>query len=366
MIERRLAILLTVGVLFCTQHALAQKTLVTAEDYATRAVELMDANLAETALEHWAKAIALAPGYTPYVYERAVCLVMVQRYNDAIESLLPIYQDTALRDRAYQLLGNCYDYLQDTTSSLRYYQEGIKANPNSGRLHFEMGQRAFIDRNRDLAHSWWIKGTRAEPRFATNYYWLAKSFGDTKEKLWSALYAEAFLNLERNSTRTREMSKLVFEVWNSALKLGDTLDPVNFVSEDVLEQPDRRGYNVLAFPVAFEYTIATVAEPFAPKDEKPAQLSIEQLVELRYRFMKAWSSSGYDTTHPNSVLDWNKHLQMSGKLKEYLWWLYAYGDKLEMNAYFRREEQRYDTFLGWFGQRSMDFQSALCLGIGCP
>lgn len=357
-----LLLTLCVGTVIVSAQADPQK----ADDEAGKALDFMDRNLPESAIQAWDKALALMPNYRPYMYEKAVCLTMTKRFDDAIALLAPIYTDTSLKDRGYQLLGACYDERQDTASSRRIYREGLQAYPTSGRLHFEMGQQYYVAFDRTTAHQWWAKGTQADPTYAKNYYWLAKSFSQTKDLLWGLLYAELFLNLERNTQRTAEMSQLCFEMWNKALKVGDANDPINFCSDEVLEQPDPRGPNVMAFPVAFEYTMALAASVVTPKDTVTRRLTIEQMVDLRYAFTRAWAKAGLDTTHRNDLLTWNIELQRQGKLKDYLWWLYAYGDKVEMNRFFRKNEQRYDTFLVWFGENGMSFRKPLCVGYRCP
>lgn len=347
-------------------RVLAQADPRKADDEAGKALDFMDRNLPESAIQAWDKALALMPDYRPYMYEKAVCLTMAKRFDEAITILTPIYADTSLQDRGYQLLGACYDERQDTTSSRRIYREGLSAFPNSGRLHFEMGQQYYVAYDRAMAHQWWVRGTQVDPSYAKNYYWLAKSFSQTRDLLWALMYAELFLNLERNTQRTADMSQLCFEIWNRALKVGDPNDPINFCSDQLLEVPDPRGANVMSFPMAFEYNMALAAVTITPKDTVTRRLSIEQLVELRYAFTRAWAKAGLDTTHPNDLLRWNVELQRQGKLKDYLWWLYAYGDKVEMNRFFRRNEQRYDTFLVWFGENGLSFGKPLCIGYRCP
>ncbi|MFN6136637.1 MAG: tetratricopeptide repeat protein [Bacteroidota bacterium] len=342
------------------------RVLTRADSLAREAMLYMDGNLPQSAITAWDMALKEVPGYVPFLYEKAVALVMAERHREAIELIEPIHRDTLLRDRGYQLLGNCYDILEDTSSARRYYQDGIKAFPTSGRLHFEIGQLFYRNNDRDKAQSWWLAGTRAEPSFATNYYWLAKFFSETRERIWSAFYGELFLNIERNSPRTREISKLVFDMWNLSMRVGDSTDPMRFCSDEAREVPDPRGGNMMSFLEAFEFTMAQAAQTLLTKDTVINRLGIEQLVDLRYRFMRGWISSGKDTTYPNELLSWNAWLLKQGRLKDYLWWLYAYGDKREMNLYFRKNADRYDTFLVWFAENSLLFDKPKCVGLGCP
>lgn len=360
-------IFIAVGVMMAPCLSQAQDgTSPRADSLSREAMKYMDSNLPQTALDLWNKALLEVPGYVPFLYEKAVTLVMAERQSEAITILEPIYRDTMLRDRGYQLIGNCYDILQDTGKARRLYEEGVQRYPASGRLHFEIGQLFYRANDRPMAQQWWLQGTRNEPGFATNYYWLAKFFSETRERIWSALYGELFLNLERNTTRTREISKLVFDMWNLSMRIGDSTDPMRFCSDETLEIPDERGGGMMSFPEAFEFTMATSAQTLFKTDTVIKRLSIEQLVDLRYRFMRGWISARYDSTYTNDVLRWNAWLLRQARFKEYLWWLYSYGNPREMNQYFRKNDDRYDGFLVWFSENGLAFDHPLCVGLGCP
>jgi tetratricopeptide (TPR) repeat protein len=350
----------------CSGLAVAQQDAQRAATHANKALDLMDRNQPESAIAEWDKAITLEPTNVAYKYERILCFVMAKNYDKALQELQPIYRDPVLKDRGYQLMGNVYDMKGDSSRSLRYYREGLDAYPASGRLHYELGAAAFIERRLQLAIDWWLRGTRAEPDFATNYYWLAKVYAESRDKIWAVLYGEAFLNLERTTDRTQEISKLLFDTWNGALRLGDTLDPINFCSDALLETPSPLGPSQMNFGTAFEFGVATAAEHLIPASGVLPALTLDQLCEVRARFIKGWVGQGKDTVYKNDLLDFLAFVSRSGWSGEYFHWLYAYGDRKAMNAYFRKNEHRYDTFLAWFGQNQLSFAKPLCLGLSCP
>lgn len=350
-------------VLFFSPLLAFAQNLPLASEAAQKAVDLMQDNLLEQSLKQWDTAIVLSPETVAYKYERVLVLMMLMRYSEARESLEPFYKDKALLDRGYQLMGNIYDYLEDSVNSKKIYLEGLSVYPKSGRMHYELGAIAYLKRDMATASNWWVKGTQVEPAFATNYYWLTKMYSTTNNRLWAVLYGEAFLNLERSTARTKEISGLLFNVWNASISVGHPNDPINFCTEDVLEKPDPRGASVMNFPVAFEFTVAMCVQQFVIRDSVLPRLTMSQMVDLRYQFVRAWQKSGMDTTHSNSVVEWNIKLLKEGRLKEYLWWLYSYGDVRQMNVYFKANEQRYDTFLAWFMDQSMDFSKPLHIGL---
>ncbi len=330
------------------------------------AMDYMDRNLPDEAIRQWDSAVAIDPTFTPYRYERTVCLAMAGRYQEAIDSLQPIYRDTMILDRGYQLLGNCFDYLEDTVRSLEAYTEGLQACPASGRLHYEMGARAFLNRNLPDALRWWVRGTRAEPKYATNYYWICKGLAASPNKIWAVLYGELFMNLEPNSRRTKEISALLFETWNKAITLGHPDDPINFCSESLLEELSPHGPAVMNFPTAFEFTTATSAQHLIPQTGIKERLTIRELIEIRMNFIRGWKASGYMELYPNDLLRWHDQLLSAGWLDEYLWWIYAFGDPEELAEHYRADAERYDTMLGYLSAKpGLDFTKPQCVGIGC-
>lgn len=330
-----------------------------------RAVEFMDRNLPDEAIKRWDSALVLRPDYVLYKYERAICLLMAKRYTQAVEALKPMYRDTMLYDRAYQLLGNSYDYLGDSASSFTIYNEGLSRYPMSGRLHYELGAAAFIGGRLDSAIRWWVKGTRVEPSFATNYYWIAKTSAKSKDRIWTVLFGEAFINIETNTQRTKEMGEMLFDVWNASMSLGDDDDPINFCSDRLLEEPSASGPNVMNFPTAFEFTIAQSSQHYIPDTGVRKRLTVEQLVDVRMRFIEGWTGAGYNKKYPNDLLAWNAKLKESGWLREYLWWVLGHGDLNEMRNYFVANEARYDTFFGWLTENPFPTDHPLCLGLHC-
>lgn len=344
-------------------HAQAVLDTAKIEQTVREAVKLMDRNLPQEAIRTWDAAIKLRPDYTPYKYERSICFVMQKQYKEAIAALLPIYEQPELFDRGYQLLGNCYDFLEDTASARKYYRSGLDRWPESGRLHLEMGSAAYTDGDWKGALDWWTKGARAEPAFASNYYQICLTFANTPYKFWALLYGEMFLNIERATQRTSEISSLLYKTWASGIKPG-TSDPINLASEELLNEPSELGATVMNFPMAFEYTVATSVVAANVKGPL-ATISVAQLVDIRMQFAKTWKESGYASKYANDLLAYHVTMLDAGWLTEYLWWLYSYGNVADTKRYYKENEQRYDTFLGWFGEHQLDISRPVCLSYHC-
>ena len=343
----------------------AQIDTVRLKQYVDKAMEYMDRNLPDEAIRQWDLALTVRPDYTPYEYEKVLCYVMAERYDEAIEKLTPIYKNPDLFDRGYQLLGNCYDQKDDSVTSISIYRAGLQSFPTSGRLHYELGAAALISGDIDSALHYWVLGTKVEPRFATNYFWICKGLAKTEHRFWAAMYGEAFLNLEPGGERFQEVSKLVFQIYNASMSLGSD-DPINFCTEEVLSEPSPYGANSMNFGTAFELGMALASQRLIPEEGVKNTFTLQELIDIRQAFLKGWQKSGYLEKYKNDLFSWQYVAQQEGYLKEYLRWIMSYGSPDEMRAYYAENSDRYDLFFAWLTQTGgMPFNDPVCLGISC-
>lgn len=52
------------------------------------------------------------------------------------------------------------------------------------------------------------KGIEVQPSISTNYYRAAQIYLNITEEIWSMIYGETFMKIERNSHRTKENGKM--------------------------------------------------------------------------------------------------------------------------------------------------------------
>ena len=61
------------------------------------------------------------------------------------------------------------------------------------------------------------KGIEMAPEYPSNYYRLARIYCNSENEIWGVIYGEIFMNLERNTQRTREISALLYQTYQKAL-----------------------------------------------------------------------------------------------------------------------------------------------------
>ena len=102
-----------------------------------------------------------------------------------------------------------------------------------------------------------------------NYYRAARIYCVTNEELWGMLYGEIFMNLERGSNRTAEISKLLYDTYKREIKFtSDTSYSVSFASSIIVEINDKASLSLPYGAMVYEPTLLfsiiefSIAQPF--------------------------------------------------------------------------------------------------------
>jgi tetratricopeptide (TPR) repeat protein len=180
-------------------------------------VDLFDAGKYEDAIKMFKEAQKLDPQSSAPQYEIALTYSVMKKYEDAIEILEKIKNKPDAEDSYWSLLGSCYDLNDDRDKAFEIYEAGLKKFPKSGRLYLEMGVTNAMEKEYDKALKYFEKGIEVAPMHPSNYYWASMLWATSKNSVWSLIYGEIFLNLEKNSNRTEQISKMMFEVYKTGL-----------------------------------------------------------------------------------------------------------------------------------------------------
>ena len=203
------------GILHFTANA--QSAADTAHQKGVEAVKLEDAGKFDDAMKLLNDAIKLDPHNIDYPYEMTYCYYSQKQYQKVVDVLEKLKHNPDSFDRLYELLGNSYDLLGNSDKAIATYRDGLKKFPNSGVLYLEMGVIPLFKKDYNSALNYFEKGIEVQPDFPSNYYWAAKLYCGSDDKVWGMLYGELFINLERNSGRTAEMSKLLYDTYKTSI-----------------------------------------------------------------------------------------------------------------------------------------------------
>lgn len=347
-----LVIIFSAGQLF----SLGQNNKEQAYKYGREAIRLMDEekNYLQ-AIKLLRKAQALDEDNILYSYEIAYAYFVQERYDTAIKLLKKLQRKDAFNERFYHLLGTCYDLTADTKKAEKTFLQGIEDYPFAGELYTEMGGLQYRTGNMDRAVSYWEKGIQKAPDFASNYYWASKMYLNSSEPIWGVLYGELFMNLERNSNRTAEMGKMLFDTYQGAFHTES--DSLGWFSLSERARTyrllvfDEKEETSIPFQVAFGETFEAVYMEWLQSQNafiSKENLSIGELAFLRKSFIQYWFDQNHAAAYPNVLLDWQKELINNGYFEAYHYWLLAKGEPKAFDSWIKTHEWSFGTFMKWF------------------
>ena len=224
----------------------------------------------------------------------------------------------------FQLAGNVYKALEEVKECDKVYKKGLKKFPKSGALYSEYGELLFAAKDYS-AISQWEKGIQADPSYSGNYYNAALYYYYTKDKVWSLIYGEIYVNMESLSGRALAMKALLLKAYKEKL----------FAEADLLKGEEK---NKSEFAKAFLQTMG--------KQSSVANKGIttETLTMIRTRFIVD-SYQNSTTKLPLRLLGYQQQLLKAGMFEAYNQWLFGASENLAAyDAWSKTHTDQYEAF----------------------
>ena len=149
-------------------------------------------------------------------------------YDKALEGVKAIMDRNDADVISYQIAGNVYKALEQVKDCERVYKAGLKKFPKSGPLYSEYGELLWAKKDFS-AIDLWEKGIQEDPAYSGNYYNAALFYYYTKDKVWSLVYGEIFVNMESLTERAAAMKQLLLDGYKQKL----------FTDPDILKDVDK-------------------------------------------------------------------------------------------------------------------------------
>jgi tetratricopeptide (TPR) repeat protein len=315
-----------------------------ARTIAMKAIEMMDNGQVDKSIELLNESCRLDPDNATYPYELGYAYYIKEDYSKAIGIYEVLVGRSDITDQCYQMLGNAYDMSNQREKALETYHKGLKKFPQSGRLYLELGNIERTGNNMDKAIAVYEQGIRAEPGFPSNYYWAARIFLSSENELWGMIYGEIFMNLERGSDRTAEISKLLFDTYASQISItSDTAFLISFCKSTVMGRDNK---HTLPFSLVYEPALS-----FAVISEDT--ITLESLNRIRYRFIVFYEERGFFKSQPNVLFEWHKKLIGEQWFESYNYWLLMQGSYDEFAFWYSHNQSKFDAFIKWFENNPM-------------
>lgn len=276
-----------------------------------------------------------------YPYEIALAYTYQEDYKSAISQLEKIKNHDNIEANYFALLGNNYDYLNNTEQAIKTYDEGLKRFPNSGNLYLEKGVMLEFEKKYSEAVKTYEKGIQVAPSYPSNYYRAANIYLESDNKLAGLIYGEIFLNIERTTERTKEISKKLYDSYkNTVVFKGKGEKEISICKSVSIDISTLEKEKKLPFCMIFE-------KNFVISLLDINEFSLDNLSSIRRKFLKQYFSKDYKD-YPNILLDYQKKMEDNNVFNAYNHYIFQIGDPDAFNIWQKANQAEYDKFVIWY------------------
>jgi len=324
---------------------------VKAYEIAMEAIKIMDNGEIDKSIEMLKKSQKLDSENYNYPYEIGYAYYLQKDYKKAIKTLKEVIEYKDNNDQCFTLLGNIYDIDKQPEKAIEIYKKGLIKFPKSGRLHYELGNVQEVLKNYDDALTSWENGISVSPSYPSNYHTASIYYCKyTTEKLWGVIYGELFINIERGSEKTAELSKLLFDTYKSSITIKSKTEAgVSFSKSSQMTIPKDGEEIKLPFSMPYEMTMVLAVTSELDKKE----LGIESFNSIRTSFINNWFENKRNIEYPNILFDWHKKLIELGYFESYNYWLLMKGNEAEFDKWAAANKEKFDKFIEWFSENPL-------------
>lgn len=346
---------LFISCLLLSSLLLAQDNAQQARALGREAIQKMEAGKIYKALELLEKAQKLDPDNIDYPYEMAYAHYLAEDFPAALKILKKLVKRKDANALVHQMLGNAYDMNGQVAKAIAAYDEGLKLFPKAGILYLERGNMELKKEKYVEALDYYEKGIYVDPSYPSNYYWATRIYLSSSEKVWGFLYGEIFMNLERNSPRTADISKLLYDTYTSSIQIQKKNEKeyevdVNLCKTMVMTVADLQKEGGAQLPFCMVYgTDLTVS--IVPNLDK---IDINSLSDIRARHLQLHYEQKHDQQYDNLLFQYQKLLQEKGHFEAYSHWILMKGDEPAFGVWLKDHEAEWEAFIEWFSENPME------------
>ncbi len=255
----------------------------------------------------------------------AMSYYLKRDYVNALETVKILMNRTDADVQCFQIAGNVYKALEQPKDCEKAYRRGLKKFPKSGPLLSEYGELLWESKDFSAINQW-EKGIEVDPSYSGNYYNAANYYFFTKDKVWSLIYAEIFVNMESFTERSTEMKQMLLDGYKEKL----------FANADPMKD---EGKNRSEFAKAFLQEMSKQSS-LAGKG-----ITTEILTMIRTRFILDWYQQGNASRFPFKLFDYHQQLIREGLFDAYNQWLFGPGENLAAyDNWTKSHEEEYNAF----------------------
>lgn len=337
-------------VVFLTNTTYSQNDKAVAIVKGQKAIKLIDEGKYDEALKFLNEAKELDPENYSYPYEIGYTYFIQKDYKRAIEEYKKVITYKNITDQCFQMLGSLYDYTGDTAKAFTTYKDGLKMFPNSGRLYLEIGTVYWATKEYGKAIPYYEKGIEVDPKFPSNYYRASRIYCSSTEEVWGMIYGEIFMNMERNSERTAEISKLLYNTYKKEIKFtSDSTFSVSFSKNSSINVDNLKDPNKIKLPFGIG-----VYEPLLMISMININtIDLNTLDVIRSRFVDNYFKNDNSKKYPNLLFSYHMKIKEAGHFEAYNHWILMKGDEEGFKKWKESNVEKWDNFISWFAENKL-------------
>jgi len=245
-------------------------------------------------------------------------------YQTALENGKNLLDLPTVDVQTFQIMANVFSALDNRKELEKLYKKSIEKFPNSGVLKSEYGEFLAKKGKPEAAIAMWESGIKSEPSIAANYYFAAKYYSNFGNPIWTVIYGETFINIERLTARTTEAKNLLLKNYK-----------LLYTNADAFANIEKNGD-------AFTKTVAQLLSA-------QATLTIEgitptTLAAIRSNMLAAWYANKYNEKYPFYLFDYLKGLEQNKVFSAYNHWLFGAANPTEYSTWTAANKQQNDAF----------------------
>src|SRR5688572_15128905 len=250
-----------------------------------------------------------------------------QDFAKALEGVEQLIERNDADVMTFQIAGNVYKALEEVKDCEKMYKKALKKFPKSGPLYSEYGELLWAVKDFSAIEQW-EKGIEIDPSYGGNYYNAALYYFYTKDKVWSLVYGEIFVNMESLSQRGAAMKELIFKGYKEKL----------FKEANLMKGEENN-----KSPFAKAYLEAMNKQSsLVSKGVTTASLTM-----VRTRFILDWYESNA-AKYPHRLFDYHQQLLREGMFEAYNQWLFGTVENLTAyDSWTKSHADEYKNFVAF-------------------
>jgi Tfp pilus assembly protein PilF len=269
------------------------------------------------------KALAKEPQNISIQKDLALTYYYQRDFAKARETVKPLVEREDADVPTYQIAGNIYKALAERKDAEKMYKKALKKYPNSGPLYAEYGELLWMMNENFTSIEQWELGIKTDPGYAGNYYFAARYYYFTTDKVWALVYGEIFVNMESYTSRTAEVKNLLLDSYKKFFVIDPKAKPTKTEND---------------------FTKAFTAVMNQNSSVVNSGITTETLTMLRTRFLLDWNKD-QAAKFPFRLFDHQKQLLQEGMFEAYNQWIFeAAGDLAKYESWTKLNTEQYNEF----------------------